>query len=263
MASSTPCHACMGCPGFKGYERELTRRSNKFSRDVNWKRLEAICWKTGSSPCHLTKDIAVSHSEMIRQVQFNDGRSMEVHLSKPLYSFHDASWDMNRVLRSKVATMKFFKARTSIPVPEIYHFEPEAHDIGAPYIIMEHFSGKMAYDVHGKTNDPLYGLGTREQDRKFLRQLAAIQVEMASLKFDKIGSLYENPETGEFYIGPLCETGDGPWESSLEYYSYLANERLQDCLEGVPEETKDDASFSLPVLFERLITMYTEETSIS
>ncbi|KAJ5726089.1 uncharacterized protein N7483_007446 [Penicillium malachiteum] len=262
LPSTHDCIGCASCPGFAGYEKELIQRTREFMGDVKWKRLEAICCKLGSSPCHLTMEVVTGQYDMTRRALFNDGRSMTIRLGMPSYSFMHASRDMKMELRSEVATMKFFKARTSIPVPEIYHFEPDEHDIGAPYFIMGYIPGEIAFDGHNQTNDPLYGLGTREQDQNFRRQLAAIQVELASIKFDKIGSLYENQETGEFYIGPDSETGQGPWGSSLEYYRYLANETLQNCLRYAPEDTKDDISFSLPVIFERLVAMYTEESSI-
>lgn len=85
---------------------------------------------------------------------------------------------------------------------------------------------------------------------------------MASLQFDKIGSLYEDLMTGDFYVGPDCQTGKGPWASSLEYYRFLAQQKLEDSAQNAPEEVQDDSSFSLPILFERLISMYAEEESV-
>ncbi|KAJ5738619.1 hypothetical protein N7493_001774 [Penicillium malachiteum] len=211
----------------------------------------------------MSKVFEVGMSHMLRDVHFNDGKALTVRLRMPELSFMNGPPDMKMEFRSEVACMKLFKARTSIPVPEVYHFEPEPHDIGAPYVIIEHLPGKHAYDMHNPAHDPLDGFGTPEQDRKFRRQLAAIQVEMTSLKFDKIGSLYQNPETEEFSIGPDCKTGKGPWKSSLEYYHHLVNRRLEECLRDAPEATKDDLSFSLPILFERLIAMYVDEASIS
>ncbi|CAG8041892.1 unnamed protein product [Penicillium salamii] len=158
--------------------------------------------------------------------------------------------------------MKFFRTRSSIPVPEVYHFEPESDDVGAPYMIMEYIPGTVASELRRQIEAPLSQFGTPEQDQKFRRQMAAIQVEMASLQFDKIGSLYEDPKTGDFYVGPDCQTGQGPWESSLEYYRDLAQHKLEDTVRNAEEEVMDDPSFSLPILFERLISMYTDEKSI-
>ncbi|CAG8922165.1 unnamed protein product [Penicillium salamii] len=158
--------------------------------------------------------------------------------------------------------MKFFRTRSSIPVPEVYHFEPESDDVGAPYMIMEYIPGTVAYELRKGIEASWDQFGTPEQDQKFRRQMAAIQVEMASLQFDKIGSLYEDPKTGDFYVGPDCQTGQGPWESSLEYYRDLAQHKLEETVRSAGEEVMDDPSFSLPILFERLISMYTDEKSV-
>ncbi|CAG8300661.1 unnamed protein product [Penicillium salamii] len=129
-------------------------------------------------------------------------------------------------------------------------------------MIMEYIPGTVASELREQIDAPFGQFGTPEQDQKFRRQMAAIQVEMASLQFDKIGPLYEDPKTGDFYVGPDCSSGQGPWESSLEYYRHLAQQKLEHAVRNAPEEVQDDYSFSLPVLFERLISMYTEEKSV-
>ncbi|CAG8373894.1 unnamed protein product [Penicillium salamii] len=156
--------------------------------------------------------------------------------------------------------LPFSRTRSSIPVPEVYHFEPESDDVGAPYMIMEYIPGTVASELREKIDAPFDQFGTPEQDQKFRRQMAAIQVEISSLPFDKIGSLYEDPKTGDFYVGPDCSSGQSPWESSFEYYRYLAQKKLEDTVQNAPEEVQDDSSFSLPILFERLISMYTEKS---
>lgn len=136
------------------------------------------------------------------------------------------------------------------------------NDVGAPYIIMEYIHGTVASELPRQIDAPYYQYGTPEQDEKFRRRMAAIQVEMASLTFDQIGSLYQDPETKAFYIGPECETGQGPWNSSIEYYRDVANQKLERAIRSAPFEVQDDYSFALPVLFERLIELYAEEGSV-
>lgn len=127
---------------------------------------------------------------------------------------------------------------------------------------MEYIHGTVASEMQDKIDAPWNQFGTPEQDQKFRRKMAAIQVEMASLKFDKIGSLYQDAKTGEFYIGPDCQTGKGPWESSLEYYHSLAEQKLEESTRNAPKEVQEDRSFNLPRLFQQLIPMYTEEQSV-
>ncbi|CAI7648176.1 unnamed protein product [Penicillium manginii] len=267
MESSTSDQVDVGSATWLGtdeYENdsEFTQRANNFLRDTKWDRLISVCCELGHSKCRLSEKFSIGHFNMVRQVVFDDGKSWIVRLRMPDLDDSSAHQDVKRALSSEVACMKFLKERTSVPVPEVYGLEIEANEVGAPYIIMEYIPGTVASELQELIDAPVYQFGTAEQDQKFRQRMAAIQVEMASFKFDKIGSLYQDPQTGEFYIGPDCQTGQGPWESPLEYYRDIANQKLEECLRNAPEEVRDDYSFSLPVLFERLITMHTEEISV-
>ncbi|KAJ5109266.1 hypothetical protein N7456_005941 [Penicillium angulare] len=250
--------------GADGYDKdsEFAQRANRFLRDINWDRLKEICCELGDSQCQLSEKFSIGHFNMARHVLFDDGKSWIVRLRMPNLKEDHVCQDVKMALSSEVACMNFLMEQTSIPVPKVYGFETEPKDVGAPYIIMEYIPGTVARELLQQIDAPLYQFGTPEQDQNFRRQMAGFQVEMASFKFDKIGSLYQDSQSGDFYIGPDCQTGQGPWESSLEYYRCLANQKLEECLQNAPEEVLNDYSFSLPVVFERLVTMYTEKTSI-
>lgn len=70
--------------------------------------------------------------------------------------------------------LPFHRTRGSIPVPELYHFEPESDDVGAPYILMEYIPGTVASELQEKIDAPSGQFGTPEQDKRFRRQMAAI-----------------------------------------------------------------------------------------
>ena len=86
--------------------------------------------------------------------------------------------------------------------------------------------------IHGTTAERLRELkdcdiglyGTPDQDRNFKKQMADIQAELSSFKFDQIGSLYQDENTSEFFIGPEVETGKG---RSMDYFNDLATHELQ------------------------------------
>lgn len=130
---------------------------------------------------------------------------------------------------------------------------------------MEYIHGSTAIDLRDRVSDTeqvdFSQFGTWEQDRKFRNQMAALQVEMTSITFDRIGSIYQNPKTQEFYIGPDCESGDGPFDSSMDYYRSLAKHSLQHCVRKAPFKVHDDSSFAIPVLFERLMESYADPKS--
>lgn len=96
------------------------------------------------------------------------------------------------------------------------------NEVGAPYALMDHIDGTSANELW-KPEECFDGVyGTPDQDRKFKTQMAKIQAELASHKFDKIGSLYQDDETLKFSISQDIETRTGPWVSSLDYFKELA-----------------------------------------
>lgn len=101
--------------------------------------------------------------------------------------------------------------------------------------------------------------GTPEQDRKFREQMAQIQATVASFRFPKIGSLYHNRDTDEFYIGPELQTGRGPWTSSTEYYDDLVDHLLKSA--SSRDELKESPSFMLPSILSHLVRIHSEEKS--
>lgn len=46
------------------------------------------------------------------------------------------------------------------------------------------------------------------------------------MKFDKIGSIFKNPETGTFEIGPLPDGLGGPYQTATEYYRAWATRNI-------------------------------------
>jgi hypothetical protein len=72
---------------------------------------------------------------------------------------------------------------------------------------MDYINGTIATELRvAKGCDPDL-FGTTDQDRRFRQQMADIQVELSSFKFDRIGSLYHDEKTSDFFIGPGVETG--------------------------------------------------------
>ncbi|KAM0199648.1 hypothetical protein ACHAQI_012022 [Fusarium lateritium] len=170
--------------------------------------------------------------------------------------------DVASTLKVEVACMDFFKAKTSIPVPAVHSYDVNpTNRVGAPYILMDYIHGTVATELRD-ANECEGGLfGTREQDRNFRKQMAEIQATIFSFKFDQIGSLYQDEQTSEFFVGPETETGKGPWKSPMEYYDVLSNPALQVCVHHASLDVQAASSFANPMLFRHLMSLYSEGSS--
>ena len=122
-------------------------------------------------------------------------------------------------------------------------------------------NGTVATELQAAKNCDGGLFGTPDQDRKFREQMASIQVELSSFKFDQIGSLYQDERTLEFFVGPDIETGKGPWTSSIDYYTDLANHALQVCVADAASDVQTSCSFAIPILFNHLISLYSQKSS--
>ena len=121
----------------------------------------------------------------------------------------------------------------------------------------------MSY-VHGTSASELRELrdcdpsvfGTPEQNARFLRQMASIHVQLASLTFDQIGSLRESHDNpGHFFIGSEIETGEGPWDTAGQYYPAVSRHRLQVAEHDADPEVRGSYSFGLPHKFCELMSL--------
>lgn len=120
---------------------------------------------------------------------------------------------------------------------------------------MQYIHGSVAAEVRRSKGCARGLFGTPDQDRKFRKQMASIQAELASILFDRIGFLYQDPESGDFYIGSDPRMKKGPWETAADYYNDLADHNIE--VVGMSsEELQDDPSFSLPILFKELMLRY-------
>jgi hypothetical protein len=92
--------------------------------------------------------------------------------------------------------------------------------------------------------------------------MADIQVKLSSFTFDQIGSLYQDEQTSDFFIGPDIETGKGPWASSMNYYTDFANHVLQECVRSAEPEVQTSVSFAIPSVFQHLVLLYSQSCSM-
>jgi hypothetical protein len=125
-----------------------------------------------------------------------------------------------------VATMQYVSENTTIPVPQIHSWDSTAaNELGTPYVLMDAVEGSTVYDL---TNSNISTGLSDEQLYNFVKNWAEINAELATLQFDRIGSLYQ--KDGKYIINKLftqmniTQTQDvkddiyrGPFNSVADY----------------------------------------------
>ncbi|KAK7054673.1 hypothetical protein VNI00_003136 [Paramarasmius palmivorus] len=114
-----------------------------------------------------------------------------------------------RKLESEVATMRYVKQRTRIPIPTVYVVETTTDNpVGMQYVIMERMPGAHLYDIWDELSI--------EHQKSVLTDIADILTQLAALKFDRIGALMsENGDMGPIHSSVL--TADDVYSSSEKY----------------------------------------------
>lgn len=127
------------------------------------------------------------------------------------------------------------------------------NEVGAPYMLLTYIHGTIADEIEG------IELATDvEGTRHVLNQLAKIMVELATCKFDRIGSIFTNAD-GDFEIGPLLETDSGPYSTAQEYYKAISDHRFHvyaDRCFANNQEAARTGGLHLPLLFNSFMPMF-------
>jgi hypothetical protein len=112
---------------------------------------------------------------------------------------------------SETATIRHIRQHTTIPVPEIYHYDPDPdNEIGAPFQLMERLPGLPLCKI--------WDWLALEHRKLVLAQIASVIAQLASLKFNQIGSLTEDGSIGPLQ-SPIHPHPKGPFPSTLAYLS--------------------------------------------
>lgn len=227
-----------------GVDDEVSRRHREqataFFAAVKWDMLECIpSFHRNGIPCRFEDNFALGHFNMVRRMIFEDGISWVARLRLPILApdlHHREALRIARTLQTEISSMRFIKyvisyfirimltgvpqlrAKTSFPVPEIHRYDIDPNNnVGAPYILMDYIHGTVAMELQHLKDCGIGLYGTPDQDQNFKWQMANIQAELSLIRFNKIGSLYQDGRTFDFFIGPEAETGKGPWTAVADY----------------------------------------------
>ncbi|KAF8963627.1 hypothetical protein BDZ97DRAFT_985523 [Flammula alnicola] len=157
---------------------------------------------------------------------------------------------------SYATALKYIKLHTSIPVPEVLACRSRSdkeNDVGVSYMLMERIPGRTL-DLQDIDEDEEEYEPTRAAAEKVFRQLAGFIMQLASLQFDKIGNLQEQPVgSGAFCVSEYFDAGilfppergqiydasssKGPFSTVSEYHSAILS--LNENFAAVDEEDED------------------------
>ncbi|KAJ5349883.1 hypothetical protein N7541_007610 [Penicillium brevicompactum] len=119
--------------------------------------------------------------------------------------------------------MQFIKEHSSIPVPQVYASESELGDkntVGAAFILMEVLPGSVAMDTLGG-HKAHRGVIPKQHRLRFYRSVARCHVQLASLRFPKIGAIIRT-HNGGYECGPLPGLG-GPFDTATAFFEAWAD----------------------------------------
>ncbi|EPQ52147.1 hypothetical protein GLOTRDRAFT_140571 [Gloeophyllum trabeum ATCC 11539] len=131
-------------------------------------------------------------------------------------------------MKSEIATIKYVREHTNIPVPEVLlHDSDEDGSVGAEWMVMEY--------VNSLPLSQMWFSMSEDQRQGAVQGIAGVFHQLLGLRFDKIGSLYENEEA-KIHVGPMTfmpsnNTRDtappnpakcGPFESIKQWLLALA-----------------------------------------
>jgi hypothetical protein len=123
---------------------------------------------------------------------------------------------------SEAATLGYLRNKTDLPVPEVYHQDLRLDNaVGAPYILMERIPGCHLYEIWPELS--------LDHKKAVLSQVASVVVQLASLRFQSIGSLQE--QQGGYGLGPVITKTSGlrgPFSSTVEYLqSFVSTQGIE------------------------------------
>ncbi|KAK3169300.1 hypothetical protein OEA41_008683 [Lepraria neglecta] len=231
-------------------------RKGDFNPGIVAEKLTAHCSSLRpNSRCTLSTKAASDSEHVIKEINFEDGMKWVARLYCPVDEQH-GRFASNRETRvsSEVAAHRLIRQKTDIPVPEVYSYDASNETIGWPFVLMECMLGKPA--IKRLAN------ATPEQDSHFLRQMAQIQVKLANVRMDRIGSIFQSSDG--FEVGPDVETAQGPFKKPKQYYQAVASHRDKRSTAYGFFETETLNRGDLPALFSlctnSVVDDYTEDT---
>ncbi|KAL1960932.1 hypothetical protein VTO42DRAFT_5916 [Malbranchea cinnamomea] len=150
--------------------------------------------------CQILSEPLFGAHHILFTIEFNDG--VRWLLKVPANGYLGAFDAMSaRALRSEVMTMRLIKKETTVPVPEVYHFDHTLHnELGCPFILMEYVDGRSLYDVWF---DQTAGPEVLERRRcRALEGVAQAVMQLNKFVFSRAGEILFDESGNPCDVGP-------------------------------------------------------------
>ncbi|KAG8156786.1 hypothetical protein KVR01_013391 [Diaporthe batatas] len=187
---------------------------------INWETLEQYASKARRAlegadfACRLSFDYNMGGLHVVRRLIFDDGYEWLARLQ-----LEPPTPESCQRLQNEVDAMAAVRYQSKISVPRVFAYDiSDASGVGAAFMLMEFIPGDTAMDSFGGWDVHKGETPTQFKD-KFYAALAHIQVEMAAVRFPKIGSIVGSG--GQFEVGPIPGIG-GPFDTAAQYFEAWA-----------------------------------------
>ncbi|TDL19884.1 kinase-like protein [Rickenella mellea] len=196
-----------------------SKQSNAFTAGINLEALKEIAGLATARSYHRIQKIYQGGFNQIFALSSDDDNAVDViaRVNMPFGGgFEPPLIERQDRVLSEVATLKWLKKNTSIPVPQVFAFDanPE-NDVGGAYMIQERIMGRPLTEVWSKSC-----LVSRME---IIKQLAHFQAQLFNTSFSQIGSLLN------------VEIYRGPWNTPREEMKDLMEEQLAE-IRTAPEK---------------------------
>ncbi|KAJ7076102.1 kinase-like domain-containing protein [Mycena belliarum] len=188
-----------------------------------------------NDPCVKVEIIAFESYHFVSVLHLESGRKLIARVkfsAASLSKTFTTSWRTN----SEVATMKYIKENTTIPVPEVYlHDDDVSGEVGGSWMVAEYIPHRDASLYYR------WPRMSRSQKEDACKAIAKIWHELLSLRFDAVGSLRID-EAGKIAMGPMAVPSCwaswekpiypafedcGPFSTTREWLLSLAKQDIQ------------------------------------
>ena len=187
--------------------------------------------------CVITKEPASGSFNLVYFLTFSDGSKMVARLPGKGNDFEELD---RRKMDHEYQSMQLIKARTTIPLPEVFLWRTTSIDIGVPFALLSFMPGKQICDVWFDNN------WVSEAKRlKILDQIAEQMSKLHKLRFDGgvgaplfddrgevicVGPRYDYLSSIESTVAWDVIQTSGPWPS-IDYYR---SERFEEAERDYP-----------------------------
>ena len=207
--------------------------------------MEVLCGiatkANGGSKCSVIPSLTcIGASNIVVFIAFEDDNASRWVARFPLLNMCGLTDDpgmLKEIIESMVTTMQYVSEHTSIPLPAVRHCESTfANPLGRPFVLMDAARGNSLYEldrVGMDMEDVIPKLSS------FVSQWALYNAELASLRFDRIGSLKRDAK-GKTDVDRLCTQPNihftsvigtdkyrGPFDSVADYFLTMSGLKIR------------------------------------